>query len=336
MINNLTFSIGVSTFNRNDDLSRCLVSLSKQTYSNFDVVVVNGGDYDGVKQVTENFKSLRIKIVKQEKRGLAEARNLAWRNSSSDVICLIDDDLVVEPDWLLNIRDTFLSDDKIAGVSGPTIIPPERQHNRDLVMFLDKFKSSNILLRSMGRLYLYLILENRVNDVGKILKSGAFTPGSNYVSCLALKGVVEVDYLEACHMCFKRKLFQDLGGFDDIYEGTAEWNEPDFSFRVRSRGYKLVFNPKAVTYHYISQGGVFKARTNSFERSKNFIFFYMRWIKPNSIEKFLRFTANILFINLYWCYKFFQSANPDWLKGILGTFVGFIDSAKVCKSDKWI
>lgn len=137
-------------------------------------------------------------------------------------------------------------------------------------------------------------------------------------------GLTDVDYLEACHMCFRRKVLEELEGFDYIYEGTGEWNEPDFSFKVRAKGYRLVFNPQAVTYHYISQGGVFRARTNSYERSKNFIFFYMRWIKPDSPEKILRFGANLLFINAYWCYKFLQTGNPDWLKGIPGTLDGLI------------
>ena len=192
-------------------------------------------------------------------------------------------------------------------------------------------KSGNIFLRLIGKIYFGLILENKVNEVGRILKSGAFTPGSNYKSCLNILRPIDVDYLEACHMCFRRRLLQELEGFDYIYKGTGEWNEPDFSFKVRKKGYRLVFNPKAVTYHYISQGGVFKARTNSFERSENFIFFYMRWVKADSFEKFVRFGFNLLFINLYWCYKFFQSKNPDWLRGIAGTFVGLMEARRVCR-----
>lgn len=331
-MNNLTFSVVVSTFNRNDDLFRCLEALSKQTYPDFEIVVSNGGEYEGVKRVVEQFRNLKVKVVNQERKGIVEGRNLGWRSSSGDVVCLIDDDLVVSAQWLQNIKDTFLSDEKVGGVSGPTIIPQDRQKNRDLALFLGEFnKTRNIFLKLIGKLYFEIILENRLTDVGKILKSGAFTPGSNYKECLTLPGLIEVDYLEACHMCFRRKLLEQLGGFDYIYTGTGEWNEPDFSFKIRSKGYRLLFNPKAITYHYISQGGVFKARTNSYERSRNFIFFYMRWVKPNSLEKIFRFGINILFINLYWCYKFFQSRNPDWLRGIWGTFVGFKEAGLVCK-----
>ena len=331
MSNKLTFSVVVPTFNRNEDLSRCLDSLSKQTYSDFEVIIANGGDYCSVRRVADEFRNLRIKIINQERKGLTEARNLGWTHTQADIVCFIDDDLVVSPEWLSNIVNTFLSDDNIGGVSGPTIIPDDRKKNRDLALFLADFKSSpNVFLKVLGKLYLGIILENKVKDVGRILKSGAFTPGSNYKECLSLTDPIDVDYLEACHMCFRRKLLEELKGFDYIYEGTGEWQEPDLSFKVRKKGYRLVFNPRAVTYHYISQAGVFKDRTNSYERSKNFIFFYMRWIKPDSFGKIMRFGANLLFINLYWCYKFFQTRNPDWLRGILGVFAGFREARLIC------
>ncbi len=326
----LSISVGISTYNRNDDLVRCLVSLEQQTDRDFTVIIANGGDTSGVMQVVQRFPQLRIAVVDQERRGVVEARNLAWRHSSADVVCLIDDDLVVDKQWLAQVRKTFLADDRVGGVSGPTLIPEDRQKNRDLALFLEEFRRSrNILLRLIGYMYFDIILENKMFAVGRILKSGAFTPGSNYPSCLKLEGLQEVDYLEACHMCFRRHILEKLNGFSYRYLGTGEWNEPDFAFQVRRQGYRLVFNPQAVTYHYISQAGVFKARTNSYERSLNFIFFYMRWIKPNTLAKAVRFGINLFFINAYWFYKFLQSKNPDWLYGIWGTCVGLVESRKV-------
>ncbi|MCX5713415.1 MAG: glycosyltransferase [Candidatus Omnitrophica bacterium] len=325
MLDSPTFSVATFTFNRNEDLNRCLEALSRQTYSDFSIVVVNGGDLEGVQREVNKFPGLRVKIINQDRKGLVEARNLGWIHSKADIVCLIDDDLVVAPDWLENIRDTFLSDEHIGGVSGPTLIPPERQNNRDLALFLGEFsKGGNILFWLVGKLYLSLVLENKTRQVGMILRSGAFTPGSNYSFCTELPGIREVDYLEACHMCFRRNLLEELGGFDYQYTGTSEWSEPDFSFRVRKNGRRLVFNPRALTWHYISQGGVFKARTNSYERSRNFILFYMRWVKPDSPQKILRFSTNLIFINMYWVYKFLQTHNPDWLKGIAGTFDGLL------------
>ena len=320
MLDNLTISVSTFTFNRNDDLFACLQALSKQTFKDFNIIVVNGGDYEGVRNVVEKFNQLKIKVVNQERKGLVEARNLGWRHSEADIVCLIDDDLVVSPDWLENIKATFLSDDTIGGVSGPTIIPDDRQKNRDFALLLERFKTSkNILFRVLGKIYLKFVLEDKIHEIGRILNSGAFTPGSNYKESLELPGPIEVDYLEACHMCFRRRLIEEAGGFDYTYTGTGEWQEPDLSFRVRAKGHKLVFNPIAVTYHNISQGGVFKARTYAFERSWNFIYFYFQNVNPSNFDKIFRFSINLCFINGYWFYKFLKTRNPDWLSGITGT-----------------
>lgn len=319
----LTFTVAISTFNRNDDLHNCLESLGEQTYPDFEIVIINGGDIRGVLGIVDKFKQLRISVVNQEKKGIIEARNLGWKHSRSDIVCLIDDDLVVSRQWLENIRSAFLTDERIGGVSGPTIIPPERRKNRDFASFLEGASGiNNCLLNAFMGIYKKIVLEDKLYEVGRILPSGAFTPGSNYEKCLELPGLTQVDYLEACHMCFRRSLFEKIGGFNDAYTGTGEWNEPEFAFKARGMGYKLVFNPSAVTEHHISQGGVFKARTNAYERSRNFIYFYFHNIRPDDLNKIFRFGVNLLYINAYWFYKFIQSGNPDWLGGISGTLMG--------------
>lgn len=323
MSRNLTFSVVVSTYNRNEDLVKCLDALSSQVYKDFEVVVVNGGEREPVRKIVNDLSDLSIKLVEQERKGVVEARNLGWQNSNGSIICFIDDDLIVSPVWLDEIRKTFSSSDDIGGVSGPTVIPSKRRNNRDYISFLEAFHtSSNILLSIIGSIYKRIVLENKIYEVGRILPSGAFTPGSNYEKCLELPTLVEVDYLEACHMCFRRPLLEKIGGFDYIYTGTGEWNEPDFSFKVRRLGHKLIFNPKAVTEHHISQEGIFKARTNAYERSRNFIHFYFQNIKPNNLDKIVHFSINLCFINAYWCYKFIQTRNLDWLKGVTGTLLG--------------
>ncbi len=317
----LTATVSIPTYNRIDDLRRCLEALDEQRDRGFEVLIANGGDYEGVRKLADTFKELKINIANQEKKGIVEARNICWRRASTDIVCIIDDDLVVSPEWFSHIKQTFLSDPAVGGVSGPTIIPAELRAARDLAAFFET--GANIFLKPVRNFYIWYILENRFSYVGRIMSSGAFTPGSNYETCLQLPGPVDVDYLEACHMCFRREAIEKARGFDDSYGIVGDWSEPDCAFRVRSLGYRLVFNPKAVGYHCISKGGAFHARTNSYERSKNLVRFYRRWIRLDSASKVFRFGSNLMFINLYWCYKFLETRNPDWLKGISGTLAGF-------------
>ena len=57
-------------------------------------------------------------------------------------------------------------------------------------------------------------------------------------------------------MSFRRAVIEELGGFDEGY--TAPYRgESDFCFRMRRRGYRLVFEPKAAVDHLMhEQGGV--------------------------------------------------------------------------------
>ena len=304
-------------------MRECLNSLNKQSNKNFEVIVVNGGERSIVDKVINGLSlPFRVRVVQQVRKGLVEARNLCWRETRSDIVCIIDDDLAVSSNWINEIKESFALDKNIGGVTGPTIINKEEISNRDALSFIDKFENGNFFWRLIGKFYVGFILEGKVKEVGRILDSGTFTPGSNYPDCLKTKGPIEVDYLEGCHMCFRRELIEKAGGFDYCYTGTSEWSEPDLAFKIRKLGYRLIFNPKAVTEHRVSKQGVFKARTYAFERSVNFINFYFRNIKPNTLRKFVRFHSYLFFMNCYWIYKAVTQKNVNWLTGIYGIFYG--------------
>jgi len=319
----MTVTVSITTFDRLRDLSKCLVSLSKQVYKDFEVIIINGGNKEPVEWLVRNF-NLPIRIVQQKRKGLVEARNLCWRETQGEIVCMIDDDLVVSPGWLQEIVNTFLSDDKIGGVSGPTLISERRRKLRDLILLVKRFESGNIFWRSIGWFYIHFILENKMNEVGRILRGGIFTLGANFPSCLKKNKIFEVDYLEACHMCLRRRLIEEVGGFDYCYGGVGDWSEPDLVFKIKKLGYKLVFNPKAITEHRLSVKGVFSARTHAFDRSANFITFYFRHIKPDTFQKAIRFYFYLFFINCYWVYKTLETRNLNWLTGIFGTIFSLI------------
>jgi len=321
--NNLSVTVSINTFNRPDALFECLDSLSKQTFRDFDIIVVNGGNSKSVEDVSRKF-NLPIRIVNQKRKGLVEARNLCWKETQSDIVCIIDDDLIVSQGWLKEIVGTFSSSKDIGGVTGPTLINEHLLESRDATSFVNKFSKGNFIWKLIGKFYLDFLLEGKVNEIGKIVTCGTFTLGSNYKDCLNLKNTIEVDYLEACCMCFRRRLIDKAGEFDYIYTGTSEWSEPDLSFKVKKLGYRLVFNPKAVAEHKVSQQGVFKARTYAFERSVNFINFYFKNIKPNNLKKIIKFYSYLVFMNAYWIYKAFESGNLNWLSGLTGTCVGIL------------
>jgi len=322
MSKDLKISVLIPTLNRCESLKNCLDSLIKQTYKNFEVVVVDGGSTDGTKELlNQYYNKLSIKFAVQ-KGGLIPQENKGWKIATGDIIVRTDDDVIASPQWLQGIADTFNLSEKIGGVTGPTIIPEERKEYRDLFYFEKKLENGNIFWRLIGKIYFDYFLEGEPFAVSKWFRSGAFSLGSNYPECLKLKEPFEVTHQEACNMATRKDLLERIGGFDETFIGIGEFNEPDVSFKIKNLGYKIFFNPKAVVYHLPSKEGFFKDRPNSYGRVLNFINFYFRHIKPNTLDKFMRFSTYLIFLNAFWTYKFLTTMQINQLSCIPGTIVG--------------
>lgn len=216
----------------------------------------------------QSFKNWEMIVVRESP--LAKARDLGWRRAKGEIVSWIDDDVRLDKDWAKNLVKIFDKNPEIGGVSGPTIVPEKLLKNR-LVFWW--YKPKGWWKQKLAKLWVKWLLGDRPFDVGRITGMGWWTPGSNFKNCFKLKGLWEVDYLEACNMSLRRKLVKQAGGFDLGFKGTAEWCEVDLAMRVKQLGYRLVFNSKVRLEHYVSRSGVFAARRNWRERLANYLRF---------------------------------------------------------------
>lgn len=90
-------SVIVCCYNEEKHLPICLQSLKKQTYRDFELIVVDDGSTDGTSQVAQD---LGAKVVKINHSGLPTARNVGVENASGDIVAFTDADCTVEPKWL--------------------------------------------------------------------------------------------------------------------------------------------------------------------------------------------------------------------------------------------
>ncbi|MEI7636303.1 MAG: glycosyltransferase family 2 protein [Syntrophus sp. (in: bacteria)] len=95
-MNELTFSVIIPTYNRQEPLRRSLQSLVAQTYKNFEVIVCDDGSTDHTEEVVKSFKNdLNIEYIWEENwGGPARPRNNGIRVASGEWICFLDSD-----DW---------------------------------------------------------------------------------------------------------------------------------------------------------------------------------------------------------------------------------------------
>lgn len=92
----IKFSVIIPTYNRANDLRRCLDSLVLQTYQNFEVLVCDDGSTDNTKEVVEAYQG-RLSIAyywEENWGGPAHPRNIGIKHAKAEWICFLDSD-----DW---------------------------------------------------------------------------------------------------------------------------------------------------------------------------------------------------------------------------------------------
>lgn len=93
-------SVNVCCYNSEKFIKDTLQSVLDQTFSDFEIVVVDDGSKDRTGEIVKGFKDPRIKYHYQENRGLSFSRNRALQLSSGEFIALLDHDDLWDPSKL--------------------------------------------------------------------------------------------------------------------------------------------------------------------------------------------------------------------------------------------
>ncbi|RRJ93234.1 glycosyltransferase family 2 protein [Paenimyroides tangerinum] len=94
------FSIIIPLFNKEKFLKATLESVFEQTFSDFEILVINDGSTDKSLEVVESIQHKKIKIYNQKNQGVSAARNLGIEKSTSDYCCFLDADDIWKPNHL--------------------------------------------------------------------------------------------------------------------------------------------------------------------------------------------------------------------------------------------
>lgn len=146
ILDNPLISVVIPTLSRYKYLKDVLADLEKQTYTNFEVIVVDQTDpYNEVFYKTWN---LNLRYWHQEEKALWRARNEAIQAAKGEYILLYDDDSLIEADWIMQHLKTldFFKADLSSGVSISTIgaVVPE---NYSFFRVSDQLDTGNVLLK---------------------------------------------------------------------------------------------------------------------------------------------------------------------------------------------
>lgn len=104
-------------------LEECLSSILSQSHTSFVIIFVdNNSSNDSVSFVEKNFSDPRIKIIRSEKNlGFAGRNNWRLKQANGEFIVLLNNETVVNKDWLKHLYKLIISDDTISIVQSLVI-----------------------------------------------------------------------------------------------------------------------------------------------------------------------------------------------------------------------
>jgi glycosyltransferase involved in cell wall biosynthesis len=101
----MKFSVCIPTLNEEKYINGILGCLEKQTFRDFEVIVVDGKSKDGTKKEVLSYSDkLPLTFIESPKRGVSFQRNYAAKNAKNEYVIFFDADIHIEPDFLEKIN----------------------------------------------------------------------------------------------------------------------------------------------------------------------------------------------------------------------------------------
>lgn len=180
------YSVVIAVYNKEDYIGNTLQSVLDQTYSDFEIIVVNDGSADKSEAVIKSFKDDRIHYYPQGNQGAGAARNAAIEKATAPWIALLDADDRWYPEYLEEInklisqfpeRRVFATAVAIEK-AGTTIIPKYsikdlKKNEPRVVDFFEASYTHSLLTSSSTVLHKSVFKKAGVYDPG--IKSGQDT-----------------------------------------------------------------------------------------------------------------------------------------------------------------
>jgi GT2 family glycosyltransferase len=176
-----------------------------------------------------------VKIIKYDRNlGFGVACNRAIKKTESDYIVLLNNDIEVEEKWLAELVDSIHGDNDVAAATSKIFFLRDR---------------------------------NRINSCGGMIDKYGFAlnRGNGETDFNSYDSMEEVFYAVGTAMIIRRSVWNKIGEFDEDY--FAYFEDLDWSWRARLNGYKILYVPKSIVYHFWR---------GSFSRRDHVIYYYTK------------------------------------------------------------
>lgn len=265
MNSTLQFSLIVCTYMRPEALLSLLQSVQGQLLYPDEILIIDGSRNKETEVIinSHSFRNLKYFLVNDEDRGLTKQRNfgISKLNSDSEVVCFLDDDTVLEPDYFKHTIETFKTNLDVVGVGGMAINEynwkpqePNVVYNKKKYYLFEGYYYKEGL-RNVIRNYFRLspnLGSGKMPTYSHGRTSGFPITGKTY----------DVDLLIGMSMSFRKTVLDQIQ-FSKFFEGYGLYEDADFSLRALEFG-KNVMNTNAHLSHFHDPSG----RPNQYKYGK--------------------------------------------------------------------
>jgi hypothetical protein len=208
-------SIILVSYNSFNDLAECIPSILRQTYRDFEIIIVDNSTND---ESTEYFKNefLGVRYIKSASNGgYSEGNNIGMQYAKGKYIVIVNPDTVVDDNWLVQL------------------IKPLEDHEEIAIT-----TSKILLYDNPNKINTF---SNCSHFTGLDFCKGLWEPADRYSKS------EETSVISGCSFAIRRLIFEELGGFDTDFFLYLE--DIDLSWRARLAGYRIIAIPESIVFH---------------------------------------------------------------------------------------
>ncbi len=249
---NRLVSVNILTYNGQDLIGPCLDSVLRQTHPNIEILVIDNNSRDKTVELVEDFK---VKIIKnKENLGFSAGHNIGIKESKEEYVLCLNQDVVLDKDFVKYAIEAMEKDDKIGSVQG-------------------KFYRQEKILDTTG----LLVFKNR-----RFVNRGQGEEDRSQYD-----KIEEIFGADGAAPLYRRKALEDVKidkeYFDEDFFMYKE--DIDLAWRLRLYGWKAIYESKAIGYHLRGAGE---------KAVKNYISVALARRKISQFAKFYSFTNDRL------------------------------------------
>lgn len=208
-------SVIIPTFNEEENIAQCLVSLSHQTVprTEYEIIVVDGGSKDASCEIAKKYAD---SVFTQTSKKVGGARNDGIMVAKGDIVATTDADCILPPNWIEIIKRDF-EDEDIVQVYGPVYPIEEGSGNKLSLMLANTFSR----IGYYSRTFYYTLGCNTAFRKNAFIKAGMYRcidAGDDLEIALRMRDEGKVVFDGRIRVGFSMRRYKQYGTLKSLYE----------------------------------------------------------------------------------------------------------------------